>query len=303
MKYIKTFESFSYLPEEQINEGFLGNLMYKIKSFFKGKSMLGKELKAEFDKYNFPTRFEEVLEAEKDPKIDMLYKKVASGSQLTKEDAKLISSPIDLLLLMGYRLNSDGKFSLGTMQAEGGVESDTVIFNNPGNELLQLFGFDSSKYRSRQELAIAKTEFISGILVPNIFEDYGTKLPAKTYFVENIELDFSKEIPSLQHKNVEYYSILLGDFVYYKEDYSTNMDLYSKIESGVSLGGVFSQRDKEQGPEIPKFSTITLHQFVEKFQTGGSYNLTFENYSKALDERKPELVPNQVDPVRVPPVM
>ena len=109
MKYIKTFESFSYLPEEQINEGFLGNLMYKIKSFFKGKSMLGKELKAEFDKYNFPTRFEEVLEAEKDSKIDMLYKKVASGSQLTGEDAKLISSPIDLLLLMGYRLNSDGK--------------------------------------------------------------------------------------------------------------------------------------------------------------------------------------------------
>ena len=301
MKYIKTFESFSYLPEEQINEGFLGNLMYKIKSFFKGKSMLGKELKAEFDKYNFPTRFEEVLEAEKDPKIDMLYKKVASGSQLTGEDAKLISSPIDLLLLMGYRLNSDGKFSIMTADFE--TLDSPAIAQNRGNQLLQLFGFDSSKYRSRQELAIAKTEFISGILVPNIFEDYGTKLPAKTYFVENIELDFSKEIPSLQHKNVEYYSILLGDFVYYKEDYSTNMDLYSKIESGVSLGGVFSQRDKEQGPEIPKFSTITLHQFVEKFQTGGSYNLTFENYSKALDERKPDLVPNQVDPVRVPPVM
>ena len=301
MKYIKTFESFSYLPEEQINEGFLGNLMYKIKSFFKGKSMLGKELKAEFDKYNFPTRFEEVLEAEKDSKIDMLYKKVASGSQLTGEDAKLISSPIDLLLLMGYRLNSDGKFSIMTADFET-LDSPTII-QNRGNQLLQLFGFDSSKYRSRQELAIAKTEFISGILVPNIFEDYGTKLPAKTYFVENIELDFSKEIPSLQHKNVEYYSILLGDFVYYKEDYSTNMDLSSKIESGVSLGGVFNQRDKEQGPEIPKFSTITLHQFVEKFQTGGSYNLTFENYSKALDEGKPELVPNQVDPVRVPPVM
>ena len=301
MKYIKTFESFSYLPEEQINEGFLGNLMYKIKSFFKGKSMLGKELKAEFDKYNFPTRFEEVLEAEKDSKIDMLYKKVASGSQLTKEDAKLISSPIDLLLLMGYRLNSDGKFSIITADFET-LDSPAIMINR-GNQLLQLFGFDSSKYRSRQELAIAKTEFISGILVPNIFEDYGTKLPAKTYFVENIELDFSKEIPSLQHKNVEYYSILLGDFVYYKEDYSTNMDLSSKIESGVSLGGVFNQRDKEQGPEIPKFSTITLHQFVEKFQTGGSYNLTFENYSKALDEGKPELVPNQVDPVRVPPVM
>ena len=301
MKYIKTFESFSYLPEEQINEGFLGNLMYKIKSFFKGKSMLGKELKAEFDKYNFPTRFEEVLEAEKDSKIDMLYKKVASGSQLTKEDAKLISSPIDLLLLMGYRLNSDGKFSIITADFET-LDSPAIMINR-GNQLLQLFGFDSSKYRSRQELAIAKTEFISGILVPNIFEDYGTKLPAKTYFVENIEVDFSKEIPSLQHKNVEYYSILLGDFVYYKEDYSTNMDLSSKIESGVSLGGVFNQRDKEQGPEIPKFSTITLHQFVEKFQTGGSYNLTFENYSKALDEGKPELVPNQVDPVRVPPVM
>ena len=301
MKYIKTFESFSYLPEEQINEGFLGNLMYKIKSFFKGKSMLGKELKAEFDKYNFPTRFEEVLEAEKDSKIDMLYKKVASGSQLTGEDAKLISSPIDLLLLMGYRLNSDGKFSIMTADFET-LDSPAIMINR-GNQLLQLFGFDSSKYRSRQELAIAKTEFISGILVPNIFEDYGTKLPAKTYFVENIEVDFSKEIPSLQHKNVEYYSILLGDFVYYKEDYSTNMDLSSKIESGVSLGGVFNQRDKEQGPEIPKFSTITLHQFVEKFQTGGSYNLTFENYSKALDEGKPELVPNQVDPVRVPPVM
>ena len=259
------------------------------------------ELKAEFDKYNFPTRFEEVLEAEKDSKIDMLYKKVASGSQLTKEDAKLISSPIDLLLLMGYRLNSDGKFSIITADFET-LDSPAIMINR-GNQLLQLFGFDSSKYRSRQELAIAKTEFISGILVPNIFEDYGTKLPAKTYFVENIELDFSKEIPSLQHKNVEYYSILLGDFVYYKEDYSTNMDLSSKIESGVSLGGVFNQRDKEQGPEIPKFSTITLHQFVEKFQTGGSYNLTFENYSKALDEGKPELVPNQVDPVRVPPVM
>ena len=198
--------------------------MYKIKSFFKGKSMLGKELKAEFDKYNFPTRFEEVLEAEKDPKIDMLYKKVASGSQLTGEDAKLISSPIDLLLLMGYRLNSDGKFSIITADFE--TLDSPAIMKNRGNELLQLFGFDSSKYRSRNELAIAKTEFISGILVPNIFEDYGTKLPAKTYFVENIELDFSKEIPSLQHKNVEYYSILLGDFVYYKEDYSTNMDLY-----------------------------------------------------------------------------
>ena len=296
MKYIKTFESFSYLEEEKLNEGFLGNLMYKIKSLFKGKSMLGKELKAEFDKYNIPTRFEEVLDSEKDPKIDKLYKKVGSGSQLTKEDAKLISSPIDLLLLMGYRLNDNGKFSLGTMQAEGGVESDTVIFDNPGNELLQLFGFDSSKYRSRKELAIAKTEFISGILVPNIFEDYGTKLPGKTYFVRDVEIDFSEEIPTFEHKNPEYYSILLGDFVYYKEDYSENMDLSSKIESGASLGGFFSQRDKEARGQTPKFSTIPLYQFVEKFETGGSYKVTFENYSKALDERKPELVPTKVDP-------
>jgi len=301
MKYIKTFESFSYLEEEKVNEGFLGNLMYKIKSFFKGKSMLGKEVKAELDKYNFPTRFEEVLDAEKDPKIDKLYKKVASGSQLTKEDAKLISSPIDLLLLMGYRLNSDGKFSIMTAGFET-LDSPTIM-QNRGNELLELFGFDSSKYRSRDELAIAKTEFISGILVPNIFEDYGTKLPGKTYFVRDVEIDFSEEIPTFQHKNPEYYSILLGDFVYYKEDYSENMELYSKIDSGVSLSGVLSKRDKEQGSQVPKFSTIPLHQFVEKFETGGSYNYTFENYSKALDERKPDLVPNQVDPVRVPAVM
>lgn len=301
MKYIKTFESFSYLEEEKVNEGFLGNLMYKIKSFFKGKSMLGKELKAEFDKYNFPTRFEEVLDAERDPKIDELYKKVASGSQLTKEDAKLISSPIDLLLLMGYRLNSDGKFSIISADSET-LDSPTIL-ENRGNQLLQLFGFDSSKYRSRDELAIAKTEFISGILVPNIFEDYGPKLPGKTYFVQTVEVDFSKEIPTFQHKNSEYYSILLRDFVYYKEDYSVDMDLSSNIESGVSLGGVFSQRDKEQGAQVPKFSTIPLHQFVKKFETAGSYKVTFETYSKALDEGKPGLIQNYVDPVRIPPVI
>lgn len=289
MKYIKTFESFSYLEEEKVNEGFLGNLMYKIKSFFKGKSMLGKELKAEFDRYGIPTRFEEVFTSEKNPKIKELYRKVASGGKLTKEDASMISSPIDLLLLSGYRLNDDGKFSLGTMQAEGGVEDDTVIFDNPGNELLRLFGFDSSKYRNRRELTIAKTQFLSSILVPNVFETYDLRLPTYSYFVHDLEFDFSEEIPVTVAKNLEYYSILLGDFVYYKEDQVERLDLSSSIESGESFGGFFSKRDKEQkGDDIPHFSTITLAEFVSKFET--SYKATFESYSRAISEGKPELI-------------
>lgn len=282
MKYIRTFESFSYLEEDKVNEGFLGNLMYKIKSLFKGKSMLGKELKAEFDRYNIPSRFEEIFESEKDPKIDELYKKVASGGQLTKEDAKLISNPIDLLLLTGYRLNSGGKFSI--------LSGDGETLENRGNQLLQLFGFDSSKYTNRQELAVAKAKFISGILVPNVFEDNLSKFPGKTYFVGDLEVDFSEEIPTFNKKNMEYYSILLGDFVPYKEDSSEIFELTSKIDSGVSMSGVLSAKDKEEGVVLPKFSTIPLHQFLEKFQTNSTYKEDIETYSKALDEGKPELV-------------
>lgn len=283
-RHIKDFNSFlnenfnkSY-KNEVMNEGFLGNLLYKVKSFFKGKSPLGSEIKDMFDQYDLPERWEDVFDSINHvDEVRALYRKVASGGELTADEAVVISNPIDLLLLCGYRLNN-GRFDLS---------ADVKGSEN----LLKLFGFNY-KSNNREELFSKKMDFLKNIKVPNPFDkSVSYTYPGGQFILSDIEADFSKDIPEWVQRDLKFYSILEQDFVKYaSEERHPWTDLYSEIESGQSMSNLISDRMKREGanPDVPVFSTMSLGEYVEKLQISNLINNSVLNmYVRALDEMDP----------------
>jgi hypothetical protein len=279
-KHIKDFNSFVnenlngyYTKEQYIKEGFLGNILYKVKSFFKGKSPLGSEVKDMFDQYDIPNRWEDIFDSRSSvDEVRALYSKVASGGELTADEAVVISNPIDLLLLSGYRLNN-GRFDLSV---------DTKGSQN----ILKLFGFNY-KSNNREEILSKKMDFLKNIKVPNPFDtSVSYSYPATQFIVFDLEFDFSRDIPEYVQKDLKFYSILEQDFVKYASEDRQIMDLSSKIESGQSMSNLISDRMKREGanPEVPVFSTISLGEYVEKLQVSNS---VINMYVRALDEMDP----------------
>lgn len=285
-KHIKDFNSFVnenlngyYTKEQYIKEGFLGKLLYKVKSFFKGKSPLGSEVKDMFDQYDIPNRWEDVFDTRLHvDEVRALYLKVVSGGELTADEAVVISNPIDLLLLSGYRLNN-GKFDLSA-DAKG------------SENILKLFGFNY-KSNNREELLSKKMDFLKNIKVPNPFDkEMSYDYPGGQFIVFDIEFDFSRDIPEYVRKDLKFYSILEQDFVKYASEDRQIMDLYSKIESGESMSNLISDRMKREGanPEVVTFSTMSLGEYVERFQ---SNNHILNGYVRALDNKNPSLFLNK----------
>ena len=281
-KHIKDFNSFVnenlngyYTKEQYIKEGFLGNLLYKVKSFFKGKSPLGSEVKDMFDQYDIPNRWEDVLDTRVHvDKVRALYLKVVSGGELTADEAVVISNPIDLLLLSGYRLNN-GKFDLSA-DAKG------------SENILKLFGFNY-KSNNREELLSKKMDFLKNIKVPNPFDkEMSYEYAGSQFIVFDIEFDFSRDIPEFVRKDLKFYSILEQDFVKYASEDRQIMDLSSKIESGESMSNLISDRMKREGADVfvATFSTMSLGEYVERFQ---SNNNILNGYARALDNKNPSL--------------
>jgi hypothetical protein len=281
-KHIKDFNSFVnenlngyYTKEQYIKEGFLGNILYKVKSFFKGKSPLGSEVKDMFDQYDIPNRWEDVLDTRVHvDEVRALYLKVVSGGELTADEAVVISNPIDLLLLSGYRLNN-GKFDLSA-DAKG------------SENILKLFGFNY-KSNNREELLSKKMDFLKNIKVPNPFDkEMSYDYPGGQFIVFDIEFDFSRDIPEFVRKDLKFYSILEQDFVKYASEDRQIMDLSSKIESGESMSNLISDRMKREGAdvEVATFSTMSLGEYVERFQ---SNNNILNGYVRALDNKNPSL--------------
>lgn len=281
-KHIKDFNSFVnenlngyYTKEQYIKEGFLGNILYKVKSFFKGKSPLGSEVKDMFDQYDIPNRWEDIFDSITSvDEVRALYSKVASGGELTADEAVVISNPIDLLLLSGYRLNNR-KFDLSA-DAKG------------SENILKLFGFNY-KSNNREEILSKKMDFLKNIKVPNPFDtSISYSYPATQFIVFDLEFDFSRDIPEYVQKDLKFYSILEQDFVKYASEERQTMDLSSEIESGQSMNRLVSDRMKREGanPEVDSFSTISLGEYVERFQ---SNNDILNGYVRALDNKNPSL--------------
>ena len=283
-RHIKDFNSFlnenfnkSY-ENEVMNEGFLGNLLYKVKSFFKGKSPLGSEVKDMFDQYDIPNRWEDVFDTRSYVgEVRELYLKVISGGELTADEAVVISNPIDLLLLSGYRLNN-GKFDLS---------ADVKGSEN----ILKLFGFNY-KSNNREELLSKKMDFLKNIKVPNPFDtSVSYTYPGSQFILSDIEADLSKDIPEWVQRDLKFYSILEQDFVKYaSEERHPWTNLYSEIESGQSMNRLVSDKAKREGanPDVPVFSTISLGEYVEKLQISNSVsNSVLNMYVRALDEMDP----------------
>lgn len=284
-RHIKDFNSFlnenfnkSY-QNEVMNEGFLGNLLYKVKSFFKGKSPLGSEVKDMFDQYDIPNRWEDVFDTRSYVgEVRELYLKVISGGELTADEAVVISNPIDLLLLSGYRLNN-GKFDLSA-DAKG------------SENILKLFGFNY-KSNNREELLSKKMDFLKNIKVPNPFDkEMSYDHPGGQFILFDIEFDFSRDIPEYVRKDLKFYSILEQDFVKYASEDRQIMELTSKIESGESMSNLISDRMKREGADVkvPTFSTMSLGEYVERFQ---SNNHILNGYVRALDNKNPSLFVKQ----------
>lgn len=284
-RHIKDFNSFlnenfnkSY-KNEVMNEGFLGNLLYKVKSFFKGKSPLGSEVKDMFDQYDIPNRWEDVFDTRSYvSEVRELYLKVVSGGELTADEAVVISNPIDLLLLSGYRLNN-GKFDLS---------ADVKGSEN----ILKLFGFNY-KSNNREELLSKKMDFLKNIKVPNPFDkEMSYDHPGGQFILFDIEFDFSRDIPEYVRKDLKFYSILEQDFVKYASEDRQIMELTSKIESGESMSNLISDRMKREGADVkvPTFSTMSLGEYVERFQ---SNNNILNGYVRALDNKNPSLFVKQ----------
>lgn len=284
-RHIKDFNSFlnenfnkSY-QNEVMNEGFLGNLLYKVKSFFKGKSPLGSEVKDMFDQYDIPNRWEDVFDTRSYvSEVRELYLKVVSGGELTADEAVVISNPIDLLLLSGYRLNN-GKFDLSA-DAKG------------SENILKLFGFNY-KSNNREELLSKKMDFLKNIKVPNPFDkEMSYDHPGGQFILFDIEFDFSRDIPEYVRKDLKFYSILEQDFVKYASEDRQIMELTSKIESGESMSNLISDRMKREGADVkvPTFSTMSLGEYVERFQ---SNNHILNGYVRALDNKNPSLFVKQ----------
>ena len=284
-RHIKDFNSFlnenfnkSY-ENEVMNEGFLGNLLYKVKSFFKGKSPLGSEVKDMFDQYDIPNRWEDVFDTRSYVgEVRELYLKVISGGELTADEAVVISNPIDLLLLSGYRLNN-GKFDLS---------ADVKGSEN----ILKLFGFNY-KSNNREELLSKKMDFLKNIKVPNPFDkEMSYDHPGGQFILFDIEFDFSRDIPEYVRKDLKFYSILEQDFVKYASEDRQIMELTSKIESGESMSNLISDRMKIEGADVkvPTFSTMSLGEYVERFQ---SNNNILNGYVRALDNKNPSLFVKQ----------
>lgn len=282
-RHIKDFNSFlnenfnkSY-QNDVMNEGFLGNLLYKVKSFFKGKSPLGSEVKDKFDQYGIPYRWDDVFDTRLHvDEVRELYLKVVSGGELTADEAKFISNPIDLLLLSGYRLNN-GKFDLSA--------------NAKGSEnILKLFGFNY-KSNNREELLSKKMDFIKNIKVPNPFDkEISYAYPGGQFIVYDIEFDFSRDNPEVVKKDLKFYSILEQDFVKYASEDREIMELTSEIESGESMGNLITDRMKREGasPEVAVFSTMSLGEYVERLKVPGiTLPIILNGYVTGLDNKDP----------------